>query len=113
MDNDIIFADDLPKSTISGMVQRGDIIRLGRGVYTSSTTALPHDVVRHNWLAIAGHLFPRATVTDRSAPRLGPVDGVLCPGVLAGAGYQLRNRRRTLPAFAQDPSPQILGGRER
>ncbi len=77
MDNSLIFSGDIPRSTISGMLRRGAIVGLGHGLYTSDTDVAPELVVRRNWATIAGRLFPDATVTDRSAPRSGPVDGVL------------------------------------
>ncbi len=78
MDNDdLVFSDQAPRSTIAGMVRRGDLVQLATGVYTTDTTRSPDDVVRRRWLDITGHLFPDATITDRSAPRSGPVDGVL------------------------------------
>src|SRR5271157_2902031 len=59
------------------MVGRGHLVQLATGVYTTDTTHSPEDVVRRRWLDIAGHLFPDATITDRSALRSGPVDGIL------------------------------------
>jgi hypothetical protein len=75
--DDLVFSDETPRSTIAGMVRRGDLLQLATGVYTTDTTRSPEDIVRRRWLDIAGHLFPGATITDRSAPRSGPVDGVL------------------------------------
>jgi hypothetical protein len=75
--DDLVFSDEAPRSTIAGMVRRGDLVQLATGVYTNDTTRSPEEVVRRRWLAITGHLFPDATITDRSAPRSGPVDGVL------------------------------------
>lgn len=93
MDNDIIFTGDLPRSTISGMLRRKEILEIGRGIYAPSTAHTREDVVRRNWLAIAGHLFPGATVTDRSAPRSGPVDGVLY------LAHDRRDREVALPGL--------------
>ena len=48
MDNEIVFAGDLPSQTISDMVRRGDLRRLARGIYTTDTTGRPEAVVaRH------------------------------------------------------------------
>ena len=78
MDNeDLVFSDETPRSTIAGMVRRGDLVQLATGVYTTDTTRSPEEIVRRHWLGITGHLFPDATITDRSAPRSGPVDGAL------------------------------------
>ena len=93
MGNDIIFTGDLPRSTISGMLRRKEIVGLGHGVYASGTARPPEDVVRRNWLIIAGRLFPGATVTDRSAPRSGPVDGVLY------LAHDRRDREVALPGL--------------
>jgi len=77
VNNDLFFSDETPRSTIAGMVRRGDLVQLATGVYTADKTRSPEEVVRRRWLDITGHLFPDATITDRSAPRSGPVDGVL------------------------------------
>ena len=77
MDYSLIFVGDMSRSTLSGKARRGEVVGLGHGVYTTDTARAPEDVVRRNWSVIAGRLFPEATVTDRSAPRYGPVDGTL------------------------------------
>ena len=91
--DDLVFSDETPRSTIAGMVRRGDLVQLATGVYTTDTTRSPEEVVRRCWLDIAGHLFPNATVTDRSAPRSGPVDGVLF------LAHDRRNRDVDLPGL--------------
>ena len=73
----LVFSGDAPRSTIAGMVRRGVLMQLAAGVYTTDTARLPEDVVRRHWIDIAGRIFPEATITDRSAVRSGPVDGVL------------------------------------
>lgn len=77
MDSDLVFSDTTPRSTIAGMLRRGALVRLAPGIYTTDRSRPPEDVVRRNWLTIAGHIFPDATITDRSAIRSGPVAGVL------------------------------------
>jgi len=77
MDNRIIFADDVPDSTLHDRVNRGELVRLARGVYTTEVAADPSDVVRRSWREIVGRRFPDAVVTDRSAKRAQPHDGYL------------------------------------
>jgi hypothetical protein len=67
MDTTVVFAADLPAATISDRVRRGQLARLGTGVYTSDVTSDPAAVVGREWHMIFGRLFPRAVITDRSA----------------------------------------------
>jgi hypothetical protein len=90
---DLVFSDETPRSTVAGMVRRGDLVQLATGVYTTDTTRSPEEVVRRRWLDITGHLFPDATITDRSAPRSGPVDGVLY------LAHDRRDRQVDLPGL--------------
>jgi hypothetical protein len=73
----LVFAADMPAATISDRVRRGQLVRLATGVYTDDVTSDPAAVVAREWHAIAGRMFPRAVITDRSAITGGPVDGVL------------------------------------
>jgi len=73
----IVFSGDLPSQTVSNRVARGELVRLGRGVYTTETDRDPAEVVRSHRFEIVGRLFPGAVITDRSARSGGPVDGVL------------------------------------
>jgi hypothetical protein len=77
VDKPIVLAGDLPASTISGMVSRGELRRLATGIYSRDTTSDPGDTVRAHWDTIAGRLFPNAVITDRSARTMSLVDGVL------------------------------------
>jgi fido (protein-threonine AMPylation protein) len=77
MDNGIIFADELPDSTLHDRVRRGELMRLARGVYSTEVDADPSDVVRRAWREIVGRRFPDAVVTDRSAVWAQPNDGYL------------------------------------
>jgi Fic family protein len=77
MDNTIVFAEDLPDSTIHDRVARGDLARLARGIYTTDVGTEPADVVRRAWREIVGRRFPGAVVTDRSAKWAQPHDGYL------------------------------------
>ena len=58
MDNGIIFADDVPDSTLHDRVNRGEIVRLARGVYSTDVEADPSDVVRRAWREIVGSTVP-------------------------------------------------------
>lgn len=69
---EVAFSDERPRSSLAAATQRGDLKRLGRGVYTPLVDEDPASVVRRNWVAITGRRFPGAVVTDRSARREGP-----------------------------------------
>jgi hypothetical protein len=73
----LVFAADTPAATISDRVRRGQLVRLATGIYTDDVTSDPAEVVAREWHAIAGRMFPRAVITDRSATTGGPVEGVL------------------------------------
>jgi fido (protein-threonine AMPylation protein) len=77
MDSGIVFAEDLPGSTLHDGVARGELVRLARGVYSSYVDADPADVVRRSWRDIVGRRFPGAVVSDRSAMWAQPHDGYL------------------------------------
>jgi fido (protein-threonine AMPylation protein) len=77
VDNEIVFAGDMPSQTISDMVRRGDLRPLARGIYTTETASRPEAVVARHWHTIVGHEFPAAVITDRSAFTGGKVDGYL------------------------------------
>lgn len=77
MDSTIVFAEDLPDSTIHDRVVRGDLARLARGIYTTDIQSDPSDVVRRSWREIVGRRFPDAVVTDRSAKWAQPHGGWL------------------------------------
>jgi hypothetical protein len=77
MDNRIIFADDVPDSTLHDRVSRGEMVRLARGVYSTEIDADPNDVVRRSWREIVGRRFPDAVVTDRSVVWAQPHHGYL------------------------------------
>ncbi len=78
VDTSVVFAGDLPAATLSDRVHRGQLVRLGAGVYTERCYVL---IPPRWWLASgmrsSGRMFPRAVITDRSAVTGGPVDGVL------------------------------------
>jgi hypothetical protein len=94
VDKVIVFAGELPAATISDRVRRGELARLATGVYTTDVTADSADVVAREWHTIAGHMFPDAVISDRSAMTGGPADGVL---YLVHEG---RARQVSLPGLA-------------
>jgi len=109
----IILTGDLPRSTLSQMLTRGAVRRLATSVYTTDTSSAPERVVRREWRAIAGRLFPDATISDRSARTAGPVDGTL------HLVYPHNDRTLTLPgltvslrrgAAPQPGDPPLPGG---
>lgn len=77
MDGAIVFASDLPDSTLHDRVARGELIRLARGIYTSDLATEPTEVVRRSWREIVARRFPNAVVTDRSAVWAQPHNGYL------------------------------------
>ena len=103
MENEIVFAGDMPSQTISDMVRRGDLRPLARGIYTTDTTSRPEAVVAGHWHTIVGHEFPGAVITDRSALTGGKVDGYLYlsrdgrPRELALPGLDVLARRGAGP----------------
>ncbi|MFN0027829.1 MAG: Fic family protein [Acidimicrobiales bacterium] len=77
MDSTIVFAEDLPGSTVNDRVARKELTRLARGIYTTDILADPSSVVRRSWREIVGRRFPQAVVTDRSAKWAQPHDSYL------------------------------------
>lgn len=69
----VLFADEANRSTLSKATAAGRIQRLGRGIYTPSLDA-PDRVVRRNLWQILAHEFPGAVIADRSARSSGPDD---------------------------------------
>ncbi|HWL42911.1 MAG TPA: Fic family protein [Ilumatobacter sp.] len=99
----LVFAGDAPAQTINSRVQRGELRRLTRGVYTPDLTTPASELIRREWLSVAGRAFPDAVISDRSAPRGGPVDGLL---------YLVGSRRRELELpgltiIARDGAPPL------
>src|SRR5262245_10167825 len=63
----IVWAKDHDSAVLSRAADRGNLVPLGRGVYTGIVDQEPARVVRdHRWELIAG-LFPDAVLVDRSA----------------------------------------------
>lgn len=103
MDSTIVFSADHPRSTISGQVRRGELVRLATGVYTAEVQSAPEDVVRAHSFEIVGRLFREAVITDRSARTGSAVDGVLYlahdarPRDLELPGLRVRARKGAPP----------------
>jgi hypothetical protein len=93
VDTTVVFAADLPAATISDRVRRGQLARLGVGVYTGDVTSDPAAVVAREWHAIFGRMFPQAVITDRSALTGGPVGDMLY------LAYEGRGREARLPGM--------------
>lgn len=77
MDNKIIFTEDGHGSTLHDRFNRGELVRLARGIYSTDVDSDPRDVVRRTWREIVGRRFPEAVITDRSAVWAQPHDGYL------------------------------------
>lgn len=89
----IVFASAHPAATINRRVARGELVRLGTGVYTSDVDTDPTVVTKREWHTIVGGLLPGAVITDRSAPTGSPVGGVLY------LAHDARDREITLPGI--------------
>ena len=86
------------RAVLSQAARAGRAIRLGPGIYTARTSAPPEATVRRNWAQILDHELPGAIVTDRSARRSGPVDGILTV-------VHARKRPLDLPGLTIRPRP--------
>ncbi len=113
MDNEIVFAGDMPSQTTSDMLRRGELRQLARGAYTNNTTSGLEAVVGRHWHTIVGHEFPDAVITDRSALTGGKVDGFLYlsrdgrPREMSLPGLEIIARRGAGPL---DGDIQLPGG---
>jgi hypothetical protein len=113
VDNDIVFAAEMPSQTISDRVRRGDLRPLARGIYSTDTVSRAEAVVARHWHTIVGHEFPDAVITDRSALTGGKIDGYLYlsrdgrPRELTLPGIEVLARRGAGPL---DGDLQLPGG---
>lgn len=57
----------VPRSTLSDAVARGELQRLGRGLYTRDISGPPEEVVRRRLYEVVAALFPGAVLSDRTA----------------------------------------------
>lgn len=74
---EVVFVGDLSRAVLSRAAKEGRAIRLAPGIYAGQRLTAPEEVVRRNWLQILDHELPGAIVTDRSARRSGPSNGLL------------------------------------
>lgn len=58
MDNEILFAEDVPSATLSDRVRSGRLVRLARGIYSVNVTDEPATVVHRHWREIVARRFP-------------------------------------------------------
>ena len=95
---EVVFVGDQSRAVLSQAAKDGRAFRLGPGIYTPLASAPPEETVRRNWAQILDHELPGAIITDRSARRSGPVDGILT--VVHG-----RKRPLDLPGLTIMPRP--------
>jgi len=74
---EIIFSADADRGALTRATARGTLVRLARGIYTSSIDTPAETVVARNLWQVIGREFPGAVVVDRSARHAGPVGGRL------------------------------------
>ena len=103
---ELVWAVDHDGAALKRAVDRGNLVRLGSGIYTGEVTNGPASVVKRHLLEILAHELPGAVIVGRSA-RAG---GVAIDGVLSVA----HNRRRPLNligiAIHPVPGPSALDG---
>lgn len=63
---EILFPSQQESSRVARALARGDLRRLGRGIYTPNLVDPPADICRRHWARITSHLFPGAIIADRS-----------------------------------------------
>jgi len=90
----IVFAEDLPGSTIHDRVARGELTKLARGIYTTDVDADPVAVTRRAWREIVSRRFPDGVVTElpRTRDSFGAVTGL----VWADDGLYVLDRKNAL-----------------
>ena len=93
VDNDIVFAGDIPSQTIANRVARGELRQIARGIYTTNLAMPVEEIVNRSWASIVGHAFPGAVITDRSATTGGKVDGFVY------LAHDARERELALPGL--------------
>jgi hypothetical protein len=121
VDSVLLFRGDQAASTIAGRLNRGDLIRLAPGVYTTEVQRDPADIVREHMFEIVGRLIPDAVITDRSARAGTAVDGVLYLAragrvrdlELPGLTVRARNGTGPLPDDIPYPGGLYLASRPR
>ncbi|MEP7114913.1 MAG: Fic family protein [Ilumatobacteraceae bacterium] len=75
---ELVWASDHDRTSLSRAARRGTLRRLSQGLYTSAIDDDPAEVVRRNLRDIVAHELPGAVIADRSARAGGlPVGGKL------------------------------------
>lgn len=97
---EVVFVGDLSRAALSQAAKEGRAVRLGPGIYSGRRFVTPEEIVRRNWLQILDHELPGAIITDRSARRSGPSNGLLT--VVHG-----RKRPLELPGLTILPRPGV------
>jgi hypothetical protein len=62
----VVFASDTDKDRIARAVRRGELVKVGPGVYSSETGRPVAEVMRRRLWEIVGHAMPGAVIVDRS-----------------------------------------------
>lgn len=66
----VVLSGQADPAVLTRAVQRGTLVRLGRGVYSGLTNEPPEQVVRGRWTQLVAALFPGAVVVGASAEML-------------------------------------------
>lgn len=84
----VVYASDADKDRIARAVRRGDLVKVGPGIYISETDKPLAAVMKQRLWEIVGHIMPGAVIVDRSVRHGGlATDGAL---------YVVADRRRPL-----------------
>ena len=83
----LVFASETDKDVLRRARQRGALMRLASGIYSSETDKTPEDVVRLRLWQVVGHEMPDAVIVDRSARDSAGASGTL---------YVVADRKRPL-----------------
>lgn len=102
----MVWAVDHDGAAVKRAVDRGNLIRLGSGVYTGDVTTDAASLVKRHLLAILAHELPGAVIAGRSA-RAG---GVAVDGVLSVAHTRRRPLNLIGTAIHPVPGPSALDG---
>src|SRR5579859_1733502 len=95
---EVVFVGDLSRAALSKAAKEGRAVRLAPGMYSGRPFKPPEEIVRRNWLQIVDHALPGAIITDRSARRSGPDNGLLTV-------VHRRDRALELPGLTILPRP--------
>lgn len=95
---EVVFVGDLSRAALSKAAKEGRAVRLAPGIYSGRPFTPPEEVVRRNWVQIVSHELPDAIITDRSARRSGPDNGLLTV-------VHRRDRALELPGLTILPRP--------